>query len=272
MGLRIAAALDLAQDDPDDLLRRAVPYARVAGSTLDVVYVGAGADNRARLESLRDLIPEPQRGEARLLPGDVVDTLVALTGDVDLMVVGPREPQGMERWLHGPIAVRVLRRAQCPIVIPKTDRFGDRPPKLLMGVDIRGDRRDEALALAGRLAGQLGGTLDLVYTMPGSLPPVRRAALRDAVIAAWEKGHHEELDAVRALLETLPEGARGEASIDPGEPEDVLVQRSEDYDLVVVGNRNRPGLGGIVLGPVAASVVPRAQSDILVLPTATLKA
>ncbi len=270
MGPRLAVALDLSQDDPDHLLRRAIPYARAANATLDLVYVGTGRAARDQLEALRALVPEALRGDARLLPGDVVDTLVAITGEVDAMVVGPREPLGLERWLHGPVAVRVLRKTQCPIVIPKTDRFGDRPPRMLMGIDVHGDRRDATLKLAGAFAEQWGATLDLLYTLPGSLPPVRRAALRDAVISAWLKGHEEEQAKVDALLATLPPHARGAASIDPGEPEDVLVQRSHDYDLVVVGNRNRAGLGGLVLGPVAASVVPRADSDILVLPTASL--
>lgn len=272
MGIRLAVALDLAEaDDPDHLLRRATHYARAAGGVLDIVHVTDDpARDRPTVEALLTGIPEPLRGEARLLPGDIVDVLVAVSTELDLMIVGPREPQGLDGWLRGPTAVRVLRRAQCAVVIPKTDRFGDRPPRLLMGVDLSGETVRETVAMAGDLAARLGGTLDLLYTLPGTLPPVRRPDLRDAVFAAWETGHAEDKARVAALLATLPEAVQGEALIDPAEPEDAIVHRAGRYDLVVVGNRNRKGLGGLVLGPVAASVAQRAACDVLVLPTATL--
>lgn len=272
MTLRLAVALDLSQDDPEHLLRRAVAYAQAARAPLDLVYVGQGDAPQRQLDALlRDQVPPALQGQARLLDGEVVDTLVALSGHLDVLIVGPRNPRGLERWLHGPIAMRVLKRAQCPILIPKTDRFGTRPPRVLMGIDVRSDRRDRTLALAGSLAAELGATIDLVHTLPGSLPPIRRPDMREAVMAAWAKAHRDRLEAVTALLTQLPEPCRGEARLSPGEPEDVLVQSSPSYDLVIVGNRNRTGfVGGFVLGPVSSSVIPRADSDILVLPTASL--
>jgi nucleotide-binding universal stress UspA family protein len=53
-----------------------------------------------------------------------------------------------------------------------------------------------------------------------------------------------------------------------GEPDDAMVQASQQADLVIVGNREREGLARL-LGTVAQRVSRNASSDVLSLPTAS---
>jgi nucleotide-binding universal stress UspA family protein len=62
---------------------------------------------------------------------------------------------------------------------------------------------------------------------------------------------------------------RGAATVRRGEPEEVLIAMSHDYDLVLVGNRDREGLARIMLGAVANGIVRRAACDVISVPTAT---
>lgn len=268
--MRIAVGLDLSLDGYDWLLGRAVALANLAGAALDLVYVGDRKGAQRTLDDMLRTVPSDVRGEARVLAGDPADVLIQLTETYDALVVGPREPAGIARLYQNAMAVRVLTRARCPVYIPRTDRLGARRPKLLAGVDTSSDRVDYVVGQANLWSRLLGGTVDLVHAIPRSLPPVRRAELLEAIEREWMETHAEELTRCQAMLDQIAAPRRGTARIAPGEAEDVLVDASEDYDLVLVGNRDRRGLERFLLGGVARTVVLWSKSDVLVLPTATL--
>lgn len=266
--MRIAVGLDLNLDGYGWLLERAIALVSRAEGSLDLVFVGSGADKEALLTSLLDTVPADVRGQARLVPGDPADALIALTEGYDALVVGPREPSGIERFYQNAMAVRVLRRTRCPVFVPRTTRMGTARPRLLVGIDLESDRMDYVVNEARRWARALDGVVDLVHALPGSMPAVRRPEFKEAIEREWVESHAQVQAQAEALLELVDPPLRGTATIAPGEPEDILVKMSRDHDLLVVGNRDRKGIERLLLGGVARVVVVRASCDVLVLPTA----
>lgn len=265
--MRVVVGLDLNLHGFEWLLDRAVAFVRRTEGSLDLVFVGEGEARQAQLVELLDTVPSSLRGEARMLQGDPATVLIELTNTYDAIVLGPREPQGIDRLFQNAMAVRVLRQSRCPVFVPRTDRFGDHRPRILVGIHQASDKLDYVLHQTGRWARALDAEVDLVEAIPRSLPPVRRPNLKEALEREWHETHASTLTTLEALLERLDQPLRGTAAIAPGEAEDVLVDRSADYDLLIVGNRDRRGLERFLLGGVARVVVVRAACDVLILPT-----
>ncbi len=277
--MRILLAVDLATTSHDALLARTDRIARRLGARVDVVYVRredatlAEIDHyEARLRALLAQIEPARQGVARLEAGGEVDRALAeVAEDYDLAVVGPREPGALERLLRGVMAVRVLRHARCPVLVPRGEAPWEEPPRIVAGVDIRAPVQTMLVEQAGAWAAALGGRLDLVHAVPERIPTIREATVAARAEQEWRARHEVERQSLRALLSHVPEDARGEARLERGEPEDVLLACSRAAELVVVGNRNRSGLAGLVFGPVAGTVVRQAHCDVLTLNTADIE-
>lgn len=274
--MRILVAVDLSMPSHDALLARTARFARQADGVVDIAYVHradaslAEIDNyEARLKGLLAMIEEGRRGQARLVVGDEVDDAIAgASADYELVVVGPREPGALERLVKGVMSVRVLRKAHSPVLIPRGERPWGDPPRLVLGVDIEGEGQEELVDRAAEWAGRLSATLDVVYAVAEMLPQIREAQVAERAEREWQARHGEEQETLEALLARVPEARRGQALLKRGDPETVLVQASESADLVVVGNRERQGLSGWLLGAVARPVARLAVCDVLALNTA----
>ncbi|HHO52837.1 MAG TPA: universal stress protein, partial [Deltaproteobacteria bacterium] len=240
---------------------------------VDLVYlVGNDSETSGQRDALNALLqdlPEAVRGRARIESMEPAQGLVDLSGGYDLMVVGSREPPALERLLKGPMATRVLRKTLCPVLVPR----GELPPgpgaRFIVGVDVSGPDPERILQLSAVWAERFSGTLDALYVDAGGLPHISDRSVREAAEREWAALRAPKIARLRAMMErVVPEGCRGGTILRRGEPEDVLVQLSTEYDVLLVGNRDREGLARFVLGAVAAQVVRRASCDVLSLPTA----
>jgi nucleotide-binding universal stress UspA family protein len=259
--MRALVGIDLRGTGHEWLVERAGLYAERLGAPLDVVYfLGDGsefAEYRLRLDALMQELPAAARGIARIEHGHPAEGFVQLSSEYDVLVVGSREPTALERLLHGPMAARVLRTAKCPVMVPRGERPAGHAPRLLVGVDVEGPAPTRVLQWADKWAGWLGGTVHVAYA------------------AAAHRGDWITVrDAMRSRLEAMLEAHvsephRGAAQVRRGEPEEMLIQMSAEYDLLLVGNREREGLARIMLGAVGGAVVRRAACDVISLPTVT---
>jgi nucleotide-binding universal stress UspA family protein len=265
--MKVAVGLDLDLQDFTWLLGRAVDFARRVRGTLDLVYVGEGEARREQLESLVATLPSGIRGRARVLPGDPAEQLVELTREVDVLVVGPREPTGLQRLFENAMAVRVLRRTACPVFVPRTEAVWPVPVRMLVGIDIASEKVDYVLRATSSLARALRGTVDLVHAVPGAITSSRRPELNAVLEREWRATQAERQERVDALLDLVDAPNRGTGAVVGGEAVDILVESSARYDLVLVGNRDHTGIERLLLGGVARTVAVRAQCDVLVLPT-----
>lgn len=259
--MRALVGIDLRASGHEWLVDRAGLYAEGLQASVDLVHFhggdGEAPDHRSRLQELLARVPAERRGTARLDPRSAEEGLVAASGEYELVVMGSREPPALERLLHGAMATRVLTHALCPVLVPRGERPAATSPRLLVGVDVEGPAPANVLRWADKWASWLGGTVHLAYA------------------ASAHRGDWMAVrDGYRAKLETLleqhvTEPHRGAPTVRRGEPEELLITMSQDYDLVLVGNRERAGLARFVLGSVAGGIVRRAACDVMCLPTAT---
>ncbi|MEN0068081.1 MAG: universal stress protein [Myxococcota bacterium] len=269
----VLVGVDLPAGGHEWLVSRAGDYARRMSTQVDMVYfVGDDADPPAHVPALQaylDTLPKGVRGTPRVAVQAPADGLVELSSDYDLLVLGSREPPALERLLKGAMAGKVLRRSHCPVLVPHS--VGEQPEvmRLIVGVDVTSPDPDRVLSMGAEWAGRVGGKLDGLYVEVGRLPHIADRSVREAAEREWVALRQPQLDRLKALMHAaIPEAQRGEALLRRGEPEDVLVQLSADYDVVLVGNRNREGIARLVLGAVATAVARRSGCDVISLPTA----
>ncbi|MGO1950658.1 MAG: universal stress protein [Mycobacteriaceae bacterium] len=123
-----------------------------------------------------------------------------------------------------------------------------------------------AVAWAANAAVKRNAPLKLVtaYTMPqfmyadGMVPP--QELYDELENEAMDKINNAR-DQVRAFSEDIPVSHY----IAESTPIDLLLQMSEDADIVVMGSRGLGGLSGLVLGSVSSAVVAHAASPVVVV-------
>lgn len=259
--MRALVGIDLRATGHEWLVDRAALYAGRLGATLDLVHFhggdGEAPDYDARIQELLTRVPEAQRGVAKLDARDAEEGLVAATETYDFVVMGSREPPALERLLRGAMATRVLTHAKCPVIVPRGERAPGATPRLVVGVDVEGPAPANVLTWADKWAGWLQGTVHLAYA----------ASAHRGDWLVVRDGYKAKLDAL--LEQHIAEAHRGAPNVRRSEPEELLITMSQDYDLVLVGNRERAGLAKFMLGNVAGGIVRRSACDVICLPTAT---
>jgi nucleotide-binding universal stress UspA family protein len=274
--VRILVGVDLDATGHEWLVDRTAVWAARLRATIDLVYFHATSvaerpEHRERLTTLAARLPGLHRGAVRIEAGAPDEGLVRLTGEYDLIAMGGREPPALERLMKGHLATRVFRHAKCAVLVPRGDRPPAEPPKLLVGVDVDGPDPVSVLKLAGSWAGARRGHVKAVFAAPGHLPHLPDRDYREAAEREWLALRAPKIERLEHMLEQhVPKEQVGQVVVRRGEPDEVLVELSKTHDLVIVGNRSRPGFAGFVFGPVGGQVVRRAHCDVLVVPTAGL--
>lgn len=266
--MQLLLGVDLRVDGHDWLLNRAAWFASRINATIDLVFVTEQSGHLERLTVMCAQLPKSVRGTPRIAPGVPEDVLVSLSQTYDGMVIGPREPGALERFLKGTMASRVMRRAHCPVLVPRGGGPGGAQLKVLLGVDVLGTEPGQVIAQAKPWIEKLGMVADALYVVSATMPPIKNAAVRQQVEKVFSASHAPEQDKLTTLLQMLSPEHRGVSRLRRGEAEDVLVELSSAYDLVIVGNRERVGFTRLLIGNVAHHVVRNAACDVLVMPTA----
>lgn len=200
--------------------------------------------------------------ERRALTGVPVPTLVELSKDVDLLVVGTRGLGAIRARLLGSVSLGLVQHARCPVaVIPDEDPMVDQPAKAPVLVGIDGSPASEAAtAIAFDEASRRG--VDLVALH----------AWRDWGIGQWPDLDWAEMKAEGE--QTLSERLAGWPERYPDvtiqrvvvcdNPAQHLIEQSEQAQLVVVGSHGRGGFTGMLLGSVASAVVQSSGVPVIV--------
>ena len=88
------------------------------------------------------------------------------------------------------------------------------------------------------------------------LPPMKEME------SAAKEGLHHILEGI-----DVPEGVRFEGVVREGSPARVLIEASDDADLIVIGTRGHGGFTGLLLGSVSQQVVSHSKCPVLVVPS-----
>lgn len=196
-------------------------------------------------------------------PAPIVILRTAEQAGVDLIAMGTHGRTGLRRLLAGSVAMDVLREACCP-VLALHDRRGHPRSRDIRVVLFPTDfsRASEAASGPARaLARDMGARLVVVHVIP--------------LTSDLEGGGAAEIDPAEYLhsLEEIRRHLDGPDLKYPVETrlgrgrvaEEILrLAREVECDLIVAGTHGRTGLGRLLLGNVAESIVPRADCAVLI--------
>ena len=196
--------------------------------------------------------------------GEPAETILYQAGrrEVDLIIMASHGRGGMDRWLLGSVATKVLRGSQIPVLVVRASE--DRPTpevkKVLLPLD-RSETSEFALGAASAIAKQLAAEL-ILYTglsFPRTgFPSVVQQYVEDGIRAGEEYLDKQAARcrdiAVKTLVrDTTPGHGISEAASDLG------------ADLIVMGSHGRSGVKRWILGSVTENVVQTSEVPVMVV-------
>jgi nucleotide-binding universal stress UspA family protein len=199
---------------------------------------------------------------SELFFGGAVPTLVDLSKEAKMVVVGCRGRTGQHRRLLGSVSTGLIHHAHCPVAVihdevPSSLQSANLP--VLVGID--GSRASElATEIAFDEASWRGVDLVALHVCSdvdmSSLFGMEWSALQSAVdkklaesLAGWQQRYPEVTVNLEVELEN---------------PSRHLIDQAAGAQLVVVGSHGRGGFAGMLLGSVSAAVAQAARVPVIV--------
>lgn len=274
--------------DGSDLSHKALPWAKLlAGPETEVhlirafrepqeyLYTSLGpmpADEE-KVQQVIDKIREYLEGQAEQFEqpvkmhagcGDPAETILYQAGrrDADLIIIASHGRGGVDRWLLGSVATKVLRGSEIPVLMIRSTEEAETPnvDKILVPLD-GSDTSERALEMAVEAAKTLGAEL-VLYTGV-SFP---RTGFPSAVEQYVEHG----LKAAEKYLEEQAakcEGVAVSTVVRDTTPSHGIVKAANDLgaDMIVMGSHGRSGVSRWILGSVTENVVQTSDLPVLVV-------
>ncbi|MBB2769205.1 MULTISPECIES: universal stress protein [Mycolicibacterium] len=197
----------------------------------------------------------------QVVPGEAKATLIDMSKDADMVVVGSRGLGAWGRRLLGSVSTAVVHHAQCPVaVIHDEDPLMDHPDQAPVVVGVDGSKAaEQAIAIAFEEASLRGVDLvavhawnDVDYEFP-DIKWVDYTARGERIVAECLAGY----------CETYPDVTVRKVLV-RDRPAHQLLQQSEAAQLLVVGSHGRGGFPGMLLGSVSSEVVQSARMPVIV--------
>lgn len=205
--------------------------------------------------------------EMRVEQGGARAVLTRLAGEpaVEMVVVGSRGHGGAASFL-GSVSHALSHHCPKPLVVVPTGRPESGPPpmirRIVVGVD-GSATADAALRWAAEEATVHGALLEVVTAWPWSTVPsdVRGDTLDETLEAAAEK-------LLRQSVEKVAPGPGGiNCTAREGYAPTVLLDMTDNADLLVVGSRGRGRAAEFILGSTSHQCVNRSRVPVVVVPT-----
>jgi nucleotide-binding universal stress UspA family protein len=183
-----------------------------------------------------------------------------------LVIIGPSSRSGLGRVLPGATAEQLLSGSPVPVAVAPNGYASHDPGLELIGVGFNdGQESRRAAPWAGDLASRGGASLQ-VLAVHAPLP-FGNAVVSGAygtqtvnqVLAQELRSEAEKLADALSLEESV------ESHLFRGDPAAVLVERSQELDLLVLGSRGYGPLKSVLLGSVSSRVLRNAHCPVVVV-------
>ncbi|MCH9759975.1 MAG: universal stress protein [Actinomycetia bacterium] len=199
----------------------------------------------------------------------IVPTVVDLSKQADMVVVGCRGQGTVDRALLGSVSSGLVHRAHCPVAVIHDEdaRLVARPSGAPVVVGIDGSPTSElATDIAFDEAARRGVGLVALHAW-NDMGPLGFASMNWAPIE-WRniKDREEEVLAERLAgwKERYPNVVVQRVVICCDQPAHELLKQTESAQLVVVGSHGRGGFPGMLLGSVSRAIVNSAQIPVII--------
>lgn len=206
--------------------------------------------------------------ERRIVDGDPASALVdaAVELDADLVVAGTHGRTGIDKFLLGSVADRIVHSSTRPVMVA---RDSDSDPvagyrRILVPTDFSATAHAAAeLALAVASA-DAELTLLHCWRLPTGVSS-GPASVVDPIVRSVEREIRSE---GQQLIATLGAAATVVFKTVRKPPEQGVSEALDDgeFDLVVIGSQGRTGLARFLLGSVATATLHNAQCSVIIVP------
>ena len=239
---------------PAELYRRHEEGARtVIADAITVAEDSVQGGNRPEIDS-------------ELLFAEPVSTLVGLSKEAHMMVVGCRGLDALRRALLGSVSTGLVHHAHCPVAVIHDEApillgilLGPSQLPVLVGID-GSPASERATAIAFDEASFRGVDLVALHAWTdadmSTMPIMESSALQSAaqeVLAERLAGFQERYPDVTVHRRVAFD-----------RPARHLLEESDSAQLVVVGSHGRGGFAGMLLGSVSAALVHTARIPVIV--------
>lgn len=206
-------------------------------------------------------------------PARLLNDLAEREG-AEVIVLGSTHRGAIGSLVPGSVAERLLAGAPCSVAVaPRGFAERERPKLGAIGVGFDGSEESRgALRVAAELADASGAALRMfaIVEPPGLASP-EAAWMATSVLGGgdWDVESKRERrleEAVSEALASLPDGIDSSHELVGGDPGTILIERSREVDLLVIGSRRYGPVRRVLLGDVSERVVRNASSPVVVVP------
>lgn len=256
----------------------AAQEAALRGAPLEIVNVAAGPKSTHAGDALAEwIVGEGERTThdahpeltvvKRTAVGRPEEVLADEANTAGMLVLGDRGHRDFAALREGAVAVHVVDRAACPVVVLSPDDHGPWY-RITAAVDLD-DNLEDILPFAFEEAARRGALLHVVNVSDGREKEDRKALDAEEIPsgAGRAAGHEGALEkAVAPWRARYPETGT-ETEVRTGSVGQALVEATCDGDLLIVGgHRHRDGRPGMEIGPVLLAVLQHAECPVAVVP------
>lgn len=214
--------------------------------------------------------------EVNVIVGRPYKVIVKRAGEdgFDLVVMGHRGLKGLNRFLLGSVAAKVVPYAPCHVLVLRSEA-AETPQKVLVAID-GGEQSAEVMAFGLDHALKVGAREVLFLNVIEEVTEVSHYYWGAFTVSPdfYEKATQSSREALQEMLAKLKDtrdtsGIKLRTEVELGRTHATIIEKaeSEGTDIIVVGDRGKSGLEGFLLGSVSAKIVRYAPCSVLVCRT-----